>query len=67
MVKERSSSGNPITGTVYAQQAGSNTIAFFDPSSQLRSDTRYIVEITDDIKDTDGRSVSEKRFSFTTR
>jgi Bacterial Ig-like domain len=67
MVKERSSSGNPIPGTVYAQQAGSNTIAFFDPSSQLRSDTRYIVEITDDIKDTDGRSVSEKRFSFTTR
>jgi hypothetical protein len=67
MVKERSSSGNPVTGTVYGQQAGSNTIAFFDPSSQLRSDTRYIVEITDDIKDTDGRPVTEKRFSFTTR
>ena len=65
MLNERS--GNSVPGTVYTQQAGTNTIAIFDPSSQLRADERYSVQITDGVKDTTGTPIIPKRWSFTTR
>jgi hypothetical protein len=60
-------SGNSVPGTVYAQQAGTNTIAIFDPSSQLRADERYSVQITDGVEDATGTPIIPKRWSFTTR
>jgi Bacterial Ig-like domain len=65
MVKDRA--GNTVVGSVFAQQSGTNTFAVFDPSSQLRSDTRHNVEITNAVKDTEGQPIIPKRWSFTTR
>ena len=58
--------GVRVPGTVFAQQSGPNTIAVFDPSTQLKSGERYRVQLSVGAKDTSGIAILPKLWSFTT-
>jgi hypothetical protein len=65
--KVRDNVGKEVAGKVYTQQAGSSSIAVFDPSSVLKNKIKYRVDITDGIKDMARNSLTPKSWSFTTK
>jgi len=65
--KVKDNAGNEVQGRVYTQQAGSSSIAVFDPSSELKQKTKYRVEVTDGVKDLARNSLAPKTWMFTTK